>query len=63
MTLGPGGIPVISGDGSAKAIITADVVDKDGHPLGDLFEIEERCIKAWESLLVEFGLSVPDSGT
>jgi hypothetical protein len=56
MTLGPGGEPVIHGDGSASAIITADVVDKDGQMLGDLFEIEERCVRAWESLLVEFGV-------
>ena len=59
MTLGPKGEPVIHGDGSAKAIITADVVDKNGQKLGNLFEIEERCVRAWESLLVDFGVALP----
>ncbi|MEX0702108.1 MAG: hypothetical protein WD069_08425 [Planctomycetales bacterium] len=63
MTLGPKGEPVIHGDGSAKAIITAEVVDKDGQALGDLFEIGERCVQVWESLLVEFGLALPETGT
>lgn len=63
MTLGPRGEPVIHGDGAAKAIITADVVDKDGHVLGDLFEIEERCVQAWESLLVGYGLTLQEPGT
>jgi hypothetical protein len=51
MTFGPGGVPQIGGDGSAKAIMTADVLDKDGQKLGDLFETEERSVEAWESLL------------
>lgn len=57
MTLGPGGIPKTSGDGTACAIITGDVVDKAGSLVGDLFEIEKEAVKAWESLLADFGIS------
>ncbi len=56
MTFGPGGIPQISGDGTACAIITGDVVDKDDKKIGDLFEIEQVAVSSWEALLPEFGL-------
>ncbi len=56
MTLGPGGVPEISGDGTAVAVITGDVVGGDGNVIGDLFEIESRAIAAWELLLKDFGI-------
>ena len=56
MTLGRGGIPRISGTGSGRAIITADVWDRDGKRLGDLHEIAEEAVQAWEQLLKEFGV-------
>jgi len=40
------GVPVISGSGSAAAVITARVVDKEGNNLGDLFEIQQQGIQA-----------------
>lgn len=56
MTLGPDGVPVIRGDGSGLAVITADVVDPAGKVIGDLFEIQERAVKAWEALLNDYGV-------
>jgi hypothetical protein len=56
LTLGPGGVPNIKGDGSAYAVITGDVVDKDGNMLGDLFNIEKGAVEAWESLLTDYGI-------
>jgi hypothetical protein len=56
MTLDAAGAPKIGGDGSACAVITGDVVDGSGAKIGDLFEIEERAIQAWEALLLDYGV-------
>lgn len=64
MTFMPDGAPKIGGNGSAKAIITADVLDKEGQRLGDLFEIEKRCVEAYEALLKDYGvLKRTEAGT
>lgn len=62
MTLGPDGAPVISsrGSASARAVVTGDVVDKDGNRLGDLVEIEMAAIADLEKVLVELGIGVSD---
>lgn len=57
MTLGPGGIPRISG-GEAKAVISADVLDRDGNTIGNFREIALEAIAAWERLLAEFGVTL-----
>ncbi|HNS21435.1 MAG TPA: hypothetical protein PKH24_13110 [Sedimentisphaerales bacterium] len=56
MTLGSGGVPKISGDGTAVAVITGDVIDADGNAIGELYEIELRGIQAWELLLKDLGI-------
>ena len=56
MTLGPGGIPRISGSGEARAVISADIFDRDGNIIGDFRQIALEAIMAWERLLVEFGV-------
>jgi hypothetical protein len=56
MTIGVNGIPKFIGDGSAKAVVTGDVVDKSMNRIGDLYEIANRAIAAWERLLMEFQL-------
>ena len=60
MTLGPGGVPMIRsrGSGSAHALITGKVIDKDGNLLGGLYEIELDAVAAWERLLAEMGVKV-----
>lgn len=61
MTLDTQGIPKTAGDGTAKAIITGDVVDSDGNRIGDLHKIIGRAIEAWENLLNDLGLGIdPD---
>jgi hypothetical protein len=58
MTLGPDGMPKVSGSGTARAVITGNVVDKDGNNLGDLLEIEQQAVQAWEALLEDFGVTL-----
>ena len=61
ITLGPDGSPRIVGDGTAQAVITADVVDRDGVRLGELSQFVAEAIEGWEQLFRAFGLSVDDS--
>jgi len=63
MTLGAGGVPKFIGDGTAKAVVTGDVVDNDNNRIGDLYEIANKAVKAWENLLVDFGLIAAANGT
>jgi len=63
MTLGVGGVPKFFGDGTAKAIITGDVVDNDNNRIGDLHEIATKSVEAWEQLLADFGLIAITNGT
>ena len=64
MTFGPDGAPVISGRGSAsaRAVVTGDVVDKDGNRLGDLVEIETDAIVDLEKIMEELGIGISDIG-
>lgn len=56
MTVGADGVPKFIGDGTAKAVVTGDVVDNNNEKIGDLYDIVNKAVKAWEVLLVEFGL-------
>ncbi len=55
MTLGVDGVPKFFGDGTAKAIITGDVVDDKNDRIGDLHTIATKAVEAWEQLLADFG--------
>lgn len=63
MTLGAGGATKCFGDGTAKAIITGDVVDNDKNHIGDLYEIVTKAVEAWEQLVADFGLFSITNGT
>jgi hypothetical protein len=63
MTIGAGGVPKFIGDGSAKAVVTGEVVDNAKNRIGDLYEIANKAVEAWERLLVDFGLITMSSGT
>lgn len=63
MTIGAGGVPKFVGDGTAKAVVTGDVVDNDGNRIGDLYDIVNKAIIAWETLLADFGLLSKTTGT
>ena len=56
ITLGAGGVPIFFGDGTAKAVVTGDVVDDAKNPIGDLYDIATQAVEAWERLLGDFGL-------
>lgn len=57
MTLGAGGVPNSFGDGTAKAIITGEVVGNKNNRIGDLHTIARKAVEAWEQLLADFGLN------
>ncbi len=63
MTVGPDGVPRFLGDGTAKAVVTGDVVDNARSRIGDLYEMATKAVEAWERLLVDFGLIGVRSGT
>lgn len=55
MILGAGGALKFFGDGTAKVIITGDVVDNKNNRIGDLYKIATKAVEAWEQLLTDFG--------
>ena len=63
MTVGADGTPRFIGDGGAKAVVTGHVVDKDNNRIGDLYDIANKALEAWEQLLVDFGLIAVTNGT
>jgi hypothetical protein len=63
MTIGTGGVPEFIGDGSAKAVVTGEVVDNAKNRIGDLYEIANKAVEGWERLLADFGLITVSSGT
>ncbi len=56
MTFAANGKPIFFGDGTAKAVITGDVVDEQNKRVGDLYDIANKAVEAWEQLLAHFGL-------
>jgi len=61
LTLNRQGAPRIMGDGSAKVVITGDILDRDGNKIGDLHEILLKAINDWEEVLREFGVQIPSN--
>ncbi len=57
VTLGCDGTPKVFGSGSAKAVITGDVLDKHNNMIGDLRQIETEALEAWEHLLQDFNVA------
>jgi hypothetical protein len=58
LTLNRQGRPKIIGDGSAKVIITGDILDRNGNKVGDLHETLLKAINDWEIVLAEFGVNI-----
>lgn len=52
------GSALVSGDGTAKVIITGNILDKDGNNMGDLHKTALEALRVWELLLRDFGLEV-----
>ena len=53
MTLNRDGTPKVIGGGSAKAIITGDIIDKDDNKMGELNQIAHEAIADLEGILEE----------
>ena len=58
LTFNHQGIPRTAGSGTAKVIITGDILDRDGNKIGDLHKTVLEAIKAWESVLDEFDVKL-----
>ena len=54
LTLDRQGVPKIAGSGTAKVIITGDILDRAGNKIGDLHETALEAVKIWESVLGDF---------
>jgi len=52
------GVPKISGDGTAKVVVSGDILDKDGNNIGNLRETALEAVKAWERVLSDFGVKL-----
>jgi hypothetical protein len=55
MTLNRDGTPRISGSGSAKAVLTGEVLDGGGTRIGDLDDLASRAVEDWERILRQLG--------
>jgi hypothetical protein len=58
VTAGADGRLRTTGEGEAKIVLSADVLDKDGNRIGDLVEIAEQAVADWEKLLAELGIVI-----
>ncbi len=63
MTIGPGGVPEFIGDGSAKAVVTGQIVDNSDNLIGDLYDFVTKAVEVWEKVLIDFGLIMVKSST
>ncbi len=50
------GVPQIAGSGTAKVMITGDILDGAGNKIGDLYETALEGVRIWESVLGDFGV-------
>lgn len=56
LTFTPQEVPKVSGDGTAKVMVSGDILDKDSNYIGDLHKIALEAIEAWENVLGDFGV-------
>jgi len=58
LTFTPQGVPKVLGDGTAKVIVTGDILDRGGNRIGDFHETAFEAIEDWESVLGDFGVKL-----
>lgn len=56
LTFNKQGVPQIAGAGTAKIIITGDILDKEGNKIGDFYNTVLKALEAWENVLDIFGI-------
>lgn len=49
---------IASGGGFSQVVVTGSVVDGSGAPLGDLYELGNEALKAWEQQFAAFGIGI-----
>jgi len=54
LTVDGQGVPRVAGSGTAKVIITGDILDRDNNKIGDLRKTMLEAVEAWESVLDSF---------
>ena len=54
----PQGVPTIFGSGTAKVIVSGDILDVDGNNIGDLHRTALEAVQVWESVLDDFGVEL-----
>ena len=52
------GVPRILGKGTAKVIISGDILDRGNNKIGDLHKTALEAVKVWESILGDFGVKL-----
>jgi hypothetical protein len=58
MTVNVQGVSQISGSGTAKVIISGDILDRDANNIGDFHKTALEAVEAWESVLADFGVTL-----
>lgn len=58
LTFNRQGVPQIVGSGTAKVIITGDILDIDGNRMDDFHRVALQALDAWERLLCDFGIKL-----
>jgi hypothetical protein len=56
MTFTQEGMPRILGSGTAKVVITGDILDEKGDKIGELHRTASEAVADWEALLSDLGL-------
>lgn len=52
------GVPRVAGSGTAKVIITGDILDRDGNKIGDLHKTLLEAVEVWESVLDDYDVKL-----
>jgi len=58
LTFNHQGVSRKAGSGTAKVIITGDILDRDGNKIGDLHKTVSEAIGAWETVLDDFDVKL-----
>ena len=63
LTFNRQGVPRVAGPGTAKVIITGDILDRDGNKIGDLHKTILEAVEVWESVLDDFDAELQSIST
>ena len=58
LTFNANGTPKILGNGTARVVISADVLDKEGNIVADFYKIALDAVAAWETVLRNFDVNI-----